>query len=162
MSKVRALLDVLPLLRRYEGRTIVIKYGGSPWTRPPPTPFGGRRRPPVRGGAGDLVHGGGKEISALLERLQVETHFENGYRVTDQTVLETAEMALSARVEQVHCGCSGPDRRQGLWHLRPDGGLITAPAEGQGPGAWWGPSPRWTPGFCVPCWRGASSRWSPR
>lgn len=29
MSKVRALLDVLPLLRRYEGRTIVIKYGGS-------------------------------------------------------------------------------------------------------------------------------------
>ena len=73
-----------------------------------------------------LVHGGGKEISALLERLQVETHFENGYRVTDQTVLETAEMALSARVNKSivaaldrigakACGISGRD-----------GGLITA------------------------------------
>ena len=62
----------------------------------------------------------------LLERLQVETHFENGYRVTDQTVLETAEMALSARVNKSivaaldrigakACGISGRD-----------GGLITA------------------------------------
>ena len=108
-----------------------------------------------------LVHGGGKEISALLERLQVETHFENGYRVTDQTVLETAEMALSARVNKSivaaldrigakACGISGRT------------GASSPPGRRTRPWAWWGPSPRWTPGFCVPCWRGASSRWSPR
>ena len=127
MSKVRALLDVLPLLRRYEGRTIVIKYGGSALdAASTDTILEDAAALQSVGVRVILVHGGGKEISALLERLQVETHFENGYRVTDQTVLETAEMALSARVNKSivaaldrigakACGISGRD-----------GGLITA------------------------------------
>ena len=77
-----------------------------------------------------LVHGGGKEISALLERLQVETHFENGYRVTDQTVLETAEMALSARVNKSIVAALD---RIGA-KARPGRGPHHRPAEGQGPG----------------------------
>ena len=127
MSKVRALLDVLPLLRRYEGRTTVIKYGGSALAAASTdTILEDAAALQSVGVRVILVHGGGKEISALLERLQVETHFENGYRVTDQTVLETAEMALSARVNKSivaaldrigakACGISGRD-----------GGLITA------------------------------------
>jgi acetylglutamate kinase len=73
-----------------------------------------------------LVHGGGKDVSALLDRLGVESRFENGYRVTDDAVLEAAELALSARVNKSvvaslerigakACGVSGRD-----------GGLITA------------------------------------
>ena len=73
-----------------------------------------------------LVHGGGKEISALLERLQVETHFENGYRVTDQTVLETAEMALSARVNKSIVAALDRIGAKACDISGRDGGLITA------------------------------------
>ena len=67
-----------------------------------------------------LVHGGGKDISALLDRLQIESRFEQGYRVTDEQVLEAAELALSAKVNKTivsgmsalgakACGISGRD-----------------------------------------------------
>lgn len=121
MSKVQALLDVLPLLRRYEGRTVVIKYGGAALhASSTDTILEDAAALQSVGVRVILVHGGGKEISALLERLGVETTFENGYRVTDQTVLDTAEMALSARVNKSIvavldrigakvCGVSGRD-----------------------------------------------------
>ena len=127
MSKVRALLDVLPLLRRYAGRTIVIKYGGSALdAASTDTILEDAAALQSVGVRVVLVHGGGKEISALLERLNVESHFENGYRVTDEAALDAAEMALSARVNKAivaaldrigarACGLSGRD-----------GGLITA------------------------------------
>ena len=127
MSKVRALLDVLPKLRQYEGRTIVIKYGGSALdAASTDTILEDAAALQSVGVRVVLVHGGGKEISSLLERMNVPTVFENGYRVTDDTVLETAEMALSARVNKSivsaldrigakACGVSGRD-----------GGLITA------------------------------------
>lgn len=74
-----------------------------------------------------LVHGGGKHITALLDKLQVPTRFENGYRVTDEAALEAAEMALSAqvnkaivrdlaRLEVSGVGISGKGRRA---HHRP-------------------------------------------
>lgn len=127
MSKVRALLDVLPLLRRYAGRTIVIKYGGSALdAASTDTILEDAAALQSVGVRVILVHGGGKEISALLEKLNVESQFADGYRVTDEVTLQAAEMALSARVNKSivaaldrigakACGLSGRD-----------GGLITA------------------------------------
>lgn len=127
MSKVRALLDVLPLLRRYQGKTFVIKYGGSALdAASTDTILEDAAALQSVGVRVVLVHGGGKEISALLDRMNVESRFENGYRVTDEAVLDTAEMALSAKVNKSvvaaldrigarACGVSGRD-----------GGLITA------------------------------------
>ena len=86
MSKVRALLDVLPKLRQYEGRTIVIKYGGSALdAASTDTILEDAAALQSVGVRVVLVHGGGKEISSLLERMNVPTVFENGYRVTDDT-----------------------------------------------------------------------------
>ena len=114
MSKVRALLDVLPLLRRYEGRTIVIKYGGSALdAASTDTILEDAAALQSVGVRVILVHGGGKEISALLERLQVETHFENGYRVTDQTVLEMSPVRRDIEdyfVELMEGGAQGAAR----------------------------------------------------
>ncbi len=121
MSKVRSLLDVLPRLRRWEGKTMVIKYGGSA--------LGAGTIDTILEDAAALhsvgvrliiVHGGGKEISSLLERLGVPTQFEGGYRRTDEAVRDTAEMALSGRVNKSivaalqavgarACGISGRD-----------------------------------------------------
>jgi len=102
MEKVRNLLSILPILKRAEGETVVVKYGGSA--------FGAQAKDDTTlqdvaalrmvGVRVVLVHGGGKHITALLDKLQVPTHFENGYRVTDQATLDTAEMALSAQVNK--------------------------------------------------------------
>lgn len=121
MSRVRSLLEVLPILRRYAGTTMVVKYGGSA--------LGSDASHSILedvaalqsvGVRVVLVHGGGPDISDLLSRLQIESRFENGYRVTDERVLEAAELALSAKVNKSivstlsalgakACGVSGRD-----------------------------------------------------
>ncbi len=121
MTKVQSLLDVLPFLRRYAGSCVVVKYGGSA--------LGSAATDTILEdvaalyGVGVrvvLVHGGGKDISALLGRLQMESRFENGYRVSDEGTLAVAEMALSAQVNKRivasltavgarACGVSGRD-----------------------------------------------------
>ena len=127
MSKVRALLDVLPLLRRYEGRTMVIKYGGSALDASSTDTILEDAAALQSGGVRViLVHGGGKEISALLDRMGVETKFENGYRVTDQAVLDGAEMALSARVNKSIVGALDRIGAKACGVSGRDGGLITA------------------------------------
>lgn len=102
MEKVRSLLSILPILKRAEGQTVVVKYGGSA--------IGAEARDDTTlqdvaalrmvGVRVILVHGGGKHITALLEKLQVPTRFENGYRVTDEATLGVAELALSAQVNK--------------------------------------------------------------
>ena len=73
-----------------------------------------------------LVHGGGKNITALLDRLKVPTRFENGYRYTDQATLEAAEMALSAQVNKDIVGQLRRLEVSAVGISGKDGGLITA------------------------------------
>ena len=73
-----------------------------------------------------LVHGGGKHITALLDKLQVPTRFENGYRYTDQAVLETAEMALSAQVNKAIVSRLSQLEVSAVGLSGKDGGLLTA------------------------------------
>lgn len=101
MSKVRSLLEVLPMLRRYAGRTMVVKYGGSA--------LGATARDTILedvaalqsvGVRVVLVHGGGKDISSLLDKMQIASEFVDGYRVTTKEAMAVAEMALSAKVNK--------------------------------------------------------------
>ncbi len=121
MSRVRSLLEVLPTLRRYAGTTMVVKYGGSALGADAASSILEDVAALQSVGVGVvLVHGGGPDISALLARLQIESHFEDGYRVTDEDTLEAAELALSAKVNKsivaalnlfgaTACGISGRD-----------------------------------------------------
>lgn len=90
MEKVRSLLSILP-------SSSGTRAGPLWWPAAPPWGGGGHRHHPrdvaalrMVGVRVVLVHGGGKHITALLDKLQVPTRFENGYRYTDQAVLETA------------------------------------------------------------------------
>ena len=102
MEKVRSLLSILPVLKRHEGKTVVVKYGGSAISQGNNIDTILQDVAALRmvGMRVVLVHGGGKHITALLDKLQVPTHFENGYRVTDEAALGVAEMALSAQVNK--------------------------------------------------------------
>ena len=123
----QVLIESLPYLRKFHGETVVIKYGGSALdAASTDTILEDAAALQSVGVRVILVHGGGKEISALLEKLNVESQFADGYRVTDEVTLQAAEMALSARVNKSivaaldrigakACGLSGRD-----------GGLITA------------------------------------
>ena len=133
MSKVRSLLDVLPQLRRYEGRTVVIKYGGSALeaasSASTDTILEDVAALQSVGVRVVLVHGGGKEISSLLKRLNIDSKFEDGYRVTDQPVLDAAEMALSARVNKTIVGALDRIGAKACGISGRDGELITARAK---------------------------------
>ena len=102
MEKVRNLLSILPVLKRHEGKTVVVKYGGAALSRGDNVDTILQDVAALRmvGMRVVLVHGGGKHITALLSRLNVPTHFENGYRVTDEESLAVTEMALSAQVNK--------------------------------------------------------------
>ncbi len=102
MEKVRSLLSILPILNRAEGQTVVVKYGGSAIGAEAKEDTTLQDVAALRmvGVRVVLVHGGGKHITALLDRMQVPTRFENGYRVTDEAVLSAAELALSAQVNK--------------------------------------------------------------
>ena len=128
MEKVRSLLSILPILKRDEGRTVVVKYGGCALGAEAATDTTLQDVAALRmvGVRVVLVHGGGKHITALLDKLQVPTRFENGYRYTDQAVLETAEMALSAQVNKAIVSRLSQLEVSAVGLSGKDGGLLTA------------------------------------
>ncbi|MCI8869766.1 MAG: acetylglutamate kinase [Lawsonibacter sp.] len=128
MEKVRSLLSILPTLKREEGKTVVVKYGGSALARGEnvDTMLQDVAALKMVGLRVVLVHGGGKHISALLQRLNVPTRFENGYRVTDEAALECAEMALSAQVNKAVVSALGQLEVSAAGLSGRDGGLLTA------------------------------------
>jgi acetylglutamate kinase len=99
LEKIRNLMDVLPALRRWAGKTVVVKYGGSAQDQSNHV-FSDLAALTMAGARVVLVHGGGKSISALLDQLGIESRFVDGYRVTDDAALEAAEMVLSAQVNK--------------------------------------------------------------
>ncbi len=128
MEKVRSLLSILPILKRHEGKTVVVKYGGSAIGAESghDTTLQDVAALRMVGMRVVLVHGGGRHITALLERLQVPTRFENGYRVTDQAALEAAELALSAQVNKAIVADLARLEVSAVGISGKDGGLLTA------------------------------------
>ena len=128
MEKVRNLLSILPILKRHEGKTVVVKYGGSAIgaASAQDTTLQDVAALRMVGMRVVLVHGGGKHITALLEKLQVPTRFVDGYRYTDETTLETAELALSAQVNKTIVADLARLEVSGVGISGKDGNLITA------------------------------------
>ena len=128
MEKVRNLLSILPILKRHEGQTVVVKYGGSAIGSEADSDTTLQDVAALRmvGMRVVLVHGGGKHITALLDKLNVPTRFENGYRVTDEAALDCAEMALSAQVNKAIVTDLANLEVRGVGISGKDGKLITA------------------------------------
>ena len=102
LAKAETLTEALPYLQRYAGETFVIKYGGHA--------MGDAAL--ARNFAEDIVllkqvginpvvvHGGGPQIGAMLERVGVESKFVDGLRVTTKETAEIAEMVLSGAINK--------------------------------------------------------------
>lgn len=103
-NAVRAeiLTQAVPYIKEYTGKYVVAKYGGNAMTDP-------QLKKSVMqdilllqlvGVKIILVHGGGPEISAMLKKLSIESHFENGLRVTDDETMEVVQMVLAGKVNK--------------------------------------------------------------
>ena len=128
MEKVRNLLSILPILKRHEGKTVVVKYGGSAFSAENKIDTILQDVATLRmvGMRVVVVHGGGKNITALMDRMNVETHFEDGYRVTDETALGVTELALSAQVNKAIVTALAQLEVSAVGISGKDGGLIRA------------------------------------
>ena len=116
--KASVLIEALPFLRRYAGRTFVVKYGGHAMGDTAAAASFAQDVVLLKavGINPVVVHGGGPQIGAMLERVGVESRFVDGLRVTDEATVEIAEMVLSGAInKQIHAaggralGLSGKD-----------------------------------------------------
>ena len=128
LAKAEVLIEALPYFQRYAGRTFVVKYGGHAMGDPAA----------ARDFAEDIVllkavginpvvvHGGGPQIGAMLEKLGVEITFVDGLRVTDEATAKVAEMVLSGAINKEIVGWLGKAGGTALGVSGKDGGLVTA------------------------------------
>jgi acetylglutamate kinase len=101
-SKEEVLVEALPWIQRYEGKTFVIKYGGAAMTD---DTLKGMFAKDVTlltkiGVKAVIVHGGGREITDLLKKLNIETKFVNGQRYTDEQTLDVVQMVLAGKINK--------------------------------------------------------------
>jgi acetylglutamate kinase len=128
LQKAETLVEALPYLQRYAGRTFVVKYGGHAMGDPEL----------ARDFAEDVVllkavginpvvvHGGGPQIGNMLKKLGVESRFVDGLRVTDKATAEIAEMVLCGSINKELVGWITGAGGKAIGISGKDGGLVTA------------------------------------
>lgn len=102
LRTARTISEALPFMRRYAGKTFVIKYGGHAMVDPELADLFARDIVLLKqiGIHPVVVHGGGPQINATLERLCVQSTFVDGLRVTDKATVDIVEMVLSGRINK--------------------------------------------------------------
>jgi acetylglutamate kinase len=101
-SSVDTLLEALPYIREFHGKTVVIKYGGAAMEEPALREEFARDVVLLKyvGINPIVVHGGGPEITAYMERLGLPVRFVGGLRVSDADTVEVAKMVLVGKVNK--------------------------------------------------------------
>ena len=127
-TKADILAQALPYIRKFHGKTMVIKYGGNAMTDPALQ----------RAFAEDVVllklvginpvvvHGGGPQIETALKRLGKEGHFIQGMRVTDAETMEVVEWVLAGEVQQDIVGLINQAGGKAVGLTGRDGAMIRA------------------------------------
>lgn len=130
-QRVATLVEALPYIQRFAGRTVVIKYGGNALA-------GTSDHDALSVFATDVVllrlvgvrpvvvHGGGPQISSLMERLGKTTEFRDGLRVTDAETVEIARMVLTGQVNPEIVAAMNVAGGRAVGVSGGDGGLISA------------------------------------
>ena len=102
MRDVATLLEALPYIREFHGKTVVIKYGGAAMTDAALKEEFARDVVLLKyvGMNPVIVHGGGPEITSYMERLNLPVEFVEGLRVSDEATVEVANMVLVGKVNK--------------------------------------------------------------
>src|SRR3989337_1066310 len=102
VQRAEVLLEALPYIRAFQGKTLVIKYGGAAMEQAPLKEQFAKDVLLLKlvGMRPVIVHGGGPQIGALMKRLGKEPHFVGGMRVTDAETMEIVEMVLVGKINK--------------------------------------------------------------
>lgn len=101
-AKTDVLIETLPWISRYEGKTFVIKYGGAAMIDEELRETFAQDVTLLKkiGVKVAIVHGGGKEITELAGRLGIESRFVNGQRYTDAAMMDVVQMVLAGKTNK--------------------------------------------------------------
>ncbi|MFC4243141.1 acetylglutamate kinase [Gryllotalpicola reticulitermitis] len=102
LKKTAILIESLPWLGRFHGKVVVIKFGGNAMVSPELQRTFAEDIVYLRraGLKPVVVHGGGPQISAMLDRLEIASEFRGGYRVTTPEAMEVVRMVLTGRISR--------------------------------------------------------------
>jgi acetylglutamate kinase len=128
LEKARTLSEALPYMRRFNGATFVVKYGGHAMGEEHLAHLFARDVVLLKqvGINPVVVHGGGPQISSMLERLAVQSSFVDGLRVTDQATVEVVEMVLSGSINKQIVGALNMAGGYAVGLSGKDGNLLKA------------------------------------
>jgi acetylglutamate kinase len=102
MRDIATLLEALPYIREFHGKTVVIKYGGAAMSNPELKEEFARDVVLLKyvGMNPIVIHGGGPDISSYMRRLDLPVQFVDGLRVSDAATVEVAKMVLVGKVNK--------------------------------------------------------------
>ncbi|PKO65911.1 MAG: acetylglutamate kinase [Betaproteobacteria bacterium HGW-Betaproteobacteria-16] len=127
-EKAELLAQALPYIRKYHGKTMVIKYGGNAMTDPTLQQAFAEDVVLLKlvGINPVVVHGGGPQIETLLKRLGKQGQFIQGMRVTDEETMEVVEWVLAGQVQQDIVGLINQAGGKAVGLTGRDGAMIRA------------------------------------
>lgn len=127
-SIAKVLIEALPYIQRFTGKTLVIKFGGNAMTDETLQNSFARDVVLMKlvGINPVIVHGGGPQIASLLERLNIQSEFINGMRVTDRKTMDIVEMVLGGSVNKQIVNLINQNGGKAIGLTGKDGKLIIA------------------------------------
>src|SRR3990170_1553594 len=128
IQRAEILLEALPYIREFQGKSVVIKYGGAAMEQGPLKEHFARDVLLLRlvGIRPVIVHGGGPQIGAFMKRLGKEPRFVGGMRVTDAETVEIVEMVLVGKINKEIVGLINLHGGRAVGLSGKDGNLIRA------------------------------------
>ena len=128
LAKTGMLVEALPFMRRYSGQTLVVKFGGHAMGEADyVSAFAADIALLDQVGARPVVvHGGGPQIGAMLKKLEIESQFVDGLRVTDEATISVVEMVLAGGMNKALVAAVARAGGRAVGISGKDGGLITA------------------------------------
>ena len=128
LDKVATLIESLPYMKRYSGLSVVIKFGGHAMGEQASIESFANDMVFLRqvGAKPVVVHGGGPQIGSMLTRLEMETNFIDGLRVTDQQTISIVEMVLAGAINKSLVASIASAGGVAVGISGKDGNLITA------------------------------------
>lgn len=127
-NQARFLSEALPYMQRYEDQSVVIKYGGNAMGDESLAQAFARDVALLKQSGVNpvVVHGGGPQIGAMLDRMGIESRFENGLRVTDQKTVEIVEMVLAGSINKQIVTMINAEGERAIGLCGKDGNLVYA------------------------------------
>jgi len=128
IEQVKTLLDALPYIKDHSNKIFVIKYGGSAQINPE---LKDRFAQDILlmylvGIKPVIVHGGGNKINSILDKMQIQSEFVDGFRVTDEKVMEVVEMVLAGNINKEITSLLNEHGAKALGITGKDAGMLKA------------------------------------